>query len=68
MPLKDAVVERAILYGSIATPLPQKRSDEAHTHRWTVYIKGADDEDISYYVKKVVFKLHESFVTPLRGL
>ncbi|KAJ3112832.1 YEATS domain-containing protein 4 [Phlyctochytrium bullatum] len=47
-----------------STPLPAKREasiDVTHTHRWTVYVRGVDGEDLSYYIKKVSFKLHESF-------
>jgi len=58
--------ERAIVYGSVAYPLPQK-NEQDHTHRWTVYVKGINDEDISYYVKRIQFKLHESFQQPTRS-
>lgn len=50
---------RSIVYGSVATPI--KKPETEHTHRWTVYVRGFNDEDISYYVNTVHFKLHESF-------
>lgn len=37
-----------------------------HTHQWTVWVKGVDDEDISYWLKKVQFKLHETYANSLR--
>jgi len=37
-------------------------------HRWTVYVRGVDCEDLSYFVKKVVFTLHESFNEPIRNI
>ena len=37
-----------------------KKADEFHSHRWTVYLRSAADEDISHIVSKVVFTLHHS--------
>jgi YEATS domain-containing protein 4 len=54
-----------ISYGSIAYWLGRK-ADETATHRWTLFVRGPNGEDISYFVSKVVFKLHESFATPVR--
>ncbi|KAJ3120932.1 NuA4 histone H4 acetyltransferase complex and the SWR1 complex subunit [Nowakowskiella sp. JEL0407] len=60
-------VDRPILIGSIATPLNKRDAIEGvNTHKWTVYVKGLHGEDISYFIKKVVFKLHDSFATPTR--
>ena len=39
---------------------------DRHTHKWTLYIRGLNGEDISYYIRKVEFKLHESFENPIR--
>ncbi len=71
-PVYDAAVNnnaktmaRAILYGSIATPI--KKPETEHTHKWTIYVRGFNNEDVSYYVKRVTFKLHESFVEPNRS-
>ncbi|KAI9483131.1 MAG: exocyst complex component Sec5-domain-containing protein [Benjaminiella poitrasii] len=58
---------RPFYYGSIATPLNGKKVSETdHTHKWTVMVKGLNNEDLSYYIKKVVFKLHETYSNPLR--
>ena len=54
------------MYGSTAYPMVQKNEND-HTHRWTVYVRGFNDEDISYYVKRVQFKLHESFTQATRS-
>ncbi|KAI7903981.1 exocyst complex component Sec5-domain-containing protein [Cokeromyces recurvatus] len=60
-------VSRPFYYGSIATPLNGKKVAESdHTHKWTVMVKGLNNEDLSYYIKKVVFKLHETYPNPLR--
>jgi hypothetical protein len=37
------------------------------THKWMCYIRGVKGEDISYFVKKVVFNLHPSFPNPKKG-
>ncbi len=56
--------KRGIVYGSFATPI--KKPDSDHTHKWTVYIRGLNGEDITYYIKRVSFKLHDSFAQPTR--
>lgn len=57
-------MSRHILYGSIATPIKKPESD--HTHKWTVYVRGFHGENIATYVKRVVFRLHDSFPNPSR--
>jgi len=68
--LKGVVVEKPFIYGSIATwiaktglPFPQD-----HNFRWTVYLRGENNEDLSYYIKKVTFLLHHTFAEPLRTI
>ncbi|KXS10120.1 yeats-domain-containing protein [Gonapodya prolifera JEL478] len=65
--VKNRQVVKPIIYGSYAQPLIQK-SPQGHTHEWIVFVRGADGENISHYVKKVVFKLHESFEVPTRAI
>lgn len=57
-------IHRPIVYGNTATLL--KKPDNENTHSWTIYVKGLLNEDISYYISKVEFILHESFQFPLR--
>ena len=35
------------------------------TCRWCCYVRGLNDEDISYFVEKVSFTLHHSFEEPI---
>jgi YEATS domain-containing protein 4 len=56
-----------IVYGSIAFFLG-KKADEYHTHKWTLYLRGPNDEDLSLVIQKVVFQLHPSFPRPVREL
>jgi len=34
--------------------------------KWTVYVRGAQNEDLSYFIQRVVFYLHESYDEPVR--
>eukprot|EP00123_Amoebidium_parasiticum_P000671 comp11538_c0_seq1/m.5993 comp11538_c0_seq1/g.5993 ORF comp11538_c0_seq1/g.5993 comp11538_c0_seq1/m.5993 type:complete len:212 (-) comp11538_c0_seq1:68-703(-) len=63
--IQGMMVVKPIVYGNTATLLP-KKGDGVHTHRWTVYVRSVDGEDMSKYVSKVVFTLHESFKDNVR--
>jgi len=52
--------------GNISKYFGKKRESDGHTHEWTVYLKPFQNEDMSAYVKKVHFKLHESYANPNR--
>ena len=54
------------VYGSIAHWMG-KKADEFATHKWTLYIRGPNMEDLSSFISKVVFTLHPSFAAPIRG-
>lgn len=41
-------------------------SFRSQSHRWTVYVRGATNEDIGVVIKRVVFQLHPSFNNPTR--
>lgn len=56
-----------IAFGSIAFWLGRKADDEL-THRWTLFLRGPNGEDLSYFVSKVVFTLHPSFAQPVREI
>jgi transcription initiation factor IIF auxiliary subunit len=65
-------LSRAIVYGSIAYPLAASGSGTAtgeHTHRWTVYVRtaAAGEDELAPCLKRVQFKLHESFAQPTRS-
>ncbi|CAM8985652.1 unnamed protein product [Rhodiola kirilowii] len=63
--LKDVEIFVPIVYGTIAFWLGRKAS-ESQSHKWTVYVRGASNEDLSAVIKRVVFKLHPSFNNPTR--
>ena len=61
-----------VVYGSIAKPFdPANRPSNInaeHTHQWSVFVRGVDGEDISYWLRKVQFKLHETYPNSLRTI
>ncbi|KAL9071938.1 MAG: hypothetical protein Q9161_003870 [Pseudevernia consocians] len=68
--VKGVQIHRPFVYGSIAKPLdPSNRPpgiSPEHTHQWSVFVRGVNDEDISYWLKKVQFKLHETYTNSSR--
>ncbi|XP_052837652.1 YEATS domain-containing protein 4 isoform X5 [Drosophila gunungcola] len=64
--LKGVTIVKPIVYGNIARSFGKKREEDGHTHQWKVYLKPYFNEDMSIYVKKVHFKLHESYANPNR--
>ncbi|CAM4741090.1 unnamed protein product [Rotaria magnacalcarata] len=55
------VIIKPILYGNTAKHLGTKRDSDGHTHRWSVYIRSFNNDDLSTYVSKVQFRLHETY-------
>ena len=71
------------MYGNTATFVnPSERTIPEHSHRWTVAVRSAASpppgkrgevqqvggyDDLSYFIKKVSFKLHETYANPTRG-
>ncbi|XP_034486116.1 protein AF-9-like [Drosophila innubila] len=46
--------------------LRSKKHPQAFTHDWEIYVQGVNKADISAFVDKVVFILHDSFPNPKR--
>uniref|UniRef100_A0A8B9JIB5 YEATS domain-containing protein n=1 Tax=Astyanax mexicanus TaxID=7994 RepID=A0A8B9JIB5_ASTMX len=66
--VKGVTIVKPIVFGNVARYFGKKREEDGHTHQWTVYVKPYRNEDMSAYVKKIQFKLHESYGNPLRGM
>jgi len=70
--VRGVSIFRPFVYGSEAQPFdPDNRPPDApadHTHQWRVFVKGINDEDISYWLKKVQFKLHETYAQAVRTI
>ncbi|XP_078448359.1 transcription initiation factor TFIID subunit 14b-like isoform X3 [Wolffia australiana] len=54
-----------IVYGTMSFWLG-KKATEYNSHKWTVYVRGATNEDLSLVIKRAVFQLHPSFDNPKR--
>src|SRR5277367_1663590 len=71
--VKGVQIYRPFVFGTVARPFDPVTNPKPegtpvdHTHSWTVFVKGVDDTDITYWLKKVQFKLHESIPNPLRS-
>jgi len=63
---KGVTIVKSIVFGNVARYFGKKREEDGHTHQWTVYLKPFHSEDMSVYVKKVNFKLHESYANANR--
>ncbi|EXJ89191.1 YEATS domain-containing protein 4 [Capronia epimyces CBS 606.96] len=61
---------RPFIYGTEAIPFdPENRPKDAppdHTHKWKVFVRGVNNEDISYWLRKVQFKLHDTYANSVR--
>lgn len=80
--IKGLAIHRPIVYGNTATFVnPSERTIPEHSHRWTVAVRSAASpppgkcgevqqvggyDDLSYFIKKVSFKLHETYASPTR--
>jgi YEATS domain-containing protein 4 len=59
------------------TPEERAYAPEGHTYKWTVAVRGAASvegsgqvggaDDISHFIKRVSFKLHETYPSPMRS-
>ncbi|KAI5186313.1 YEATS domain-containing protein 4 [Nematocida homosporus] len=64
MRINHANLTRTIIYGTAATKI-EGTAGEA-THRWRVFIRGYKNTDLSYFIRSVTFKTHETFANPTR--
>jgi YEATS domain-containing protein 4 len=62
--VEGAAVVFPLVYGSVAFFLGKKAA-EGVTHRWSIYLRGLEDEDLSWLVRRVVFTLHPSCQVPV---
>ncbi len=64
-----ATVVRGIVCGTMAFAIRDNKKvpDESEaSHKWSCYVRGPDDYDISTFIKQVVFSLHPSFNNSVR--
>lgn len=58
-------VVKPIIYGNTALILPQKLPNN-HTHQWRLYLRSYNNDELGKYIRKVQFRLHESYPNQLR--
>ena len=65
-------IHRPFIYGTEAIPFdPANRPKDAppdHTHKWKVFVRGINNEDISCWLRRVQFKLHDTYANSVRML
>ncbi|KYR01988.1 YEATS family protein [Tieghemostelium lacteum] len=56
-------IRKRVIVGNTSMQIhPSHIGPDKSTHKWMVYVRGVESEpDISYYVKKIWFYLHDSF-------
>ncbi|CAD6191907.1 unnamed protein product [Caenorhabditis auriculariae] len=64
--MKGKRVVRPIVYGNTATSFGYKRESDQHTHQWTVFLRTFNAEDPTKFIRKVQFKLHDSYANSTR--
>ncbi|RDA83849.1 hypothetical protein CP532_1192 [Ophiocordyceps camponoti-leonardi (nom. inval.)] len=69
--VKLTQIRRPFIVGSTALPFSDSNPKPAgtpdnHTHSWQVFVKGLDDVDVTYWLRRVQFKLHESIPNYVR--
>ena len=68
--VRGVQIYRPFVFGTEAVPFdPDSRPKDApadHTHRWKVFVRGVNNEDVSYWLRKVQFKLHETYPNAVR--
>ncbi|KAI4214652.1 MAG: hypothetical protein LQ351_002725 [Letrouitia transgressa] len=73
--VKGVSIFRPFVYGSTAKPFPPDSRPAStppdHTHQWTLYVRPISTSphapsDLTHFIKKVSFKLHETYANSLR--
>ncbi|KAL1734418.1 yeats family-domain-containing protein [Schizophyllum commune] len=79
--VRNLNIYRPIIYGNTArvmTPEEKATAPPDHTHKWTVAVRSAASapgsdivggaDDLSYFIRRVTFKLHDTYVNPTRSV
>lgn len=71
--IKQISISKPIAYGNTAEKFSAEKpkppsSPEDHTHHWTIFVKDPLGNDLTTYIKKVVFKLHDTYPNSTRSI
>ena len=58
---------KPILYGNTAKHFGAKRDSDGHTHQWKVYIQSLNNDDLSVFISRIQFRLHETYADHVRS-
>ena len=72
--IPGVTIYRPICYGNLARKISQPNDKTCSLgqvktddwYEWTVYVRGPKNEDLSYFISKVVFILHSDFANQYR--
>ena len=59
------ILIRPIIYGSLSTFLGKENTLEA-SHSWSIFVRGIEGEDLSNFIDRVEFHIHEDFHDRIR--
>eukprot|EP01104_Vermistella_antarctica_P003081 TRINITY_DN13244_c0_g1_i1.p1 TRINITY_DN13244_c0_g1~~TRINITY_DN13244_c0_g1_i1.p1 ORF type:complete len:271 (-),score=71.57 TRINITY_DN13244_c0_g1_i1:31-843(-) len=64
----DVTIDKPFLFGNVSWPLGKRAAAAAapNTHKWTVYVRGVNNESLAPFISKVEFHLHPSFKNHIR--
>lgn len=62
--MQDVVIEKQVVVGHLARRLPKQIGDA--THHWKIFLYSPTGEDLTKWIDKCVFHLHDSFKDPDR--
>lgn len=65
--MRDTEVVVPVVVGTCSWHLGKKATDYT-THKWTVYLRGAHNEDLTHLIRKATFELHHTFPNPHRAI
>ncbi|CAF4061366.1 unnamed protein product, partial [Rotaria sp. Silwood1] len=60
------IIIKPILYGNTAKHFGSKRDSDGHTHRWILYVRSFNNDDMSSYINRIQFRLHETYPNNIR--
>ncbi|CAF1587563.1 unnamed protein product [Rotaria sp. Silwood1] len=60
------IIIKPILYGNTAKHFGSKRDSDGHTHRWILYVRSFNNDDMSNYINRIQFRLHETYPNNIR--
>src|ERR1700761_2083463 len=68
--VRGVQIHRPFIYGTEAIPFdPENRPKDApphHTPKWKGFVRGINNEDVAYWLRKVQFKLHDTYANSVR--